>query len=234
MLYGTELGDDFSGLADQQGLMTVAGFGSLLSETSSRSTFPNLRNFRPGKVKNYRRVFAHTADIFYKRGIANLATREVASLSCEPSEGSELVVALFEVPASPEAVSAFIEREHEFRFTAVAAYDLAGQPTGRTAVLCTRFSDEEYRSRRCPPQEWRRRWGVWGVERVWHDDLLPCRVYLRHCVLAARGFCLEAEVSFLDATWLSDRTTSVRQYLQEHPDIMDALPPPELASRYNG
>lgn len=35
---------------DANGLMSVAGFGSLLSETSARTTFPELINFRMGKV----------------------------------------------------------------------------------------------------------------------------------------------------------------------------------------
>lgn len=30
--------------------MTIAGFGSLLSERSARSTFPDLTNFRVGRV----------------------------------------------------------------------------------------------------------------------------------------------------------------------------------------
>lgn len=48
--HGHELDDAFSGLADEAGLMTIAGFGSLLSETSARSTFPHLQNFRLAKV----------------------------------------------------------------------------------------------------------------------------------------------------------------------------------------
>ena len=39
--------------------MTIAGFGSLLSERSARTTFPALRNFRLGRVRGFRRVFAH-------------------------------------------------------------------------------------------------------------------------------------------------------------------------------
>jgi hypothetical protein len=61
-----------------------------------------------------------------------------------------------------------------------------------------------------------------------------CRVYLRHCVLAAKGFCPEAYDSFLDATYLSDRVTTVRQHLEAHPEILQELPPPELIGRYSG
>jgi hypothetical protein len=34
-------------------------------------------------------------------------------------------------------------------------------------------------------------------------------VYLRHCVLAAKSCCPEAYESFLDATFLADRQTTV-------------------------
>ena len=40
---------------------------------------------------------------------------QVSSLSVEEHPASEIVVSLFEVEASPASISAFIEREHEFR-----------------------------------------------------------------------------------------------------------------------
>ena len=227
-----ELDDAFTGLAHpDDGLLTVAGFGSLLSERSARSTFPDLQNFRPARLRGWRRVFRHAAPVFFERGVARPETKEVSSLSCEPVGGGgdgqdlEIVVALFEVPFSPAAVAAFIEREHEFKFVAVRPLALAapGGDSGgdggggsngalleRRAVLCAANTDEAYRAARCPPDEWARRWGRWGIEKIWRDDVLPCRVYLRHCVLAARSLGPEAYASFLDATFLGDRKTTVR------------------------
>ena len=66
------------------------------------------------------------------------------------------------------------------------------------------------------------------------DDVLPCRVYLRHCVLAAEGLGPEAHASFLDHTLLADRVTTVRQHLERDPGIMRELPPPSLVGRYSG
>lgn len=54
------------------------------------------------------------------------------------------------------------------------------------------------------------------------------------CVLAARSMGRECEESFLDSTFLSDRTTPVRAHLARNPDIMDELPPHELIGRYSG
>lgn len=230
-----ELDDDFTGLACTEGLMTVAGFGSLLSETSARSTFPQLLNFRQGRLRGWRRVFAHQCDIFYARGIARPETKEVSSLSVEEHPGSEIVVSLFEVEASPESVAAFIQREHEFRFMAVEALLPDGSaPIGRPAVVCARWSDEAYRQRRCPPEEWARRYGGHGVTHIWTDDVLPCRVYLRHCLLAAERLGPVAHASFLDHTFLSDRSTTIRQHLKANPGIMNELPPPSLIGRYSG
>jgi len=227
----------FERLAGRDGKVLIAGFGSLLSERSSRHTFPELEDFRGGRVRGWRRVFAHVAPVFMERGIADMATGEVSSLSCEEHRwDSELVVSLFRVPCSPEAMDAFVEREHEFRFAAVPAFELCGKRrVDQPAILCTRWSDDEYRRERCAgEEEFHRRYGRHGVDRVWRDDILPCRVYLRHCVLAARSLGPEAHRSFLDSTFLGDRSTTIRQYLAADPGIMDELPPPSLANRYCG
>lgn len=41
---------------------------------------------------------------------------QVSSLSVEEHPSSEIIVTLFEVEATPASISAFIEREHEFRW----------------------------------------------------------------------------------------------------------------------
>ena len=64
--------------------LTVLGLGSLLSERSSRTTYPRLTNFRLARVEGYRRVFGHPAGIFFERGIANAETKEFSSLCAEP------------------------------------------------------------------------------------------------------------------------------------------------------
>ena len=143
-----EMDDEFTAIRNPSGLMTVAGFGSLLSKKSAMSTFPDLVNFRPGRLRGWRRIFTHTADIFFKRGIARPDTREIASLSCEPCPDADLVISLFEVPHTVESVSAFITREHEFRFCAVDPLTMDWKPEVNKAVLCARNTDEEYFTKR--------------------------------------------------------------------------------------
>ncbi|KAL0033086.1 hypothetical protein WJX79_002182 [Trebouxia sp. C0005] len=202
---GQELDDNFTGLADEQ-----------------------------GKVKGYRRIFAHTASVFFQRGIARLETGEISSLSCESQRGEEIVVSVFDVPGHRTAIQAFLEREHEFKLVAVQTWTLENVPLPRLSVLCTKWDDETYKMHRCPPEEWARRYTQYGVDRVWRDDVLPCRVYLRHCVLASHKLGQFSYDSFLDHTYLADRSTTIRQYLARNPGIMAEKPPDSLVSRYSG
>lgn len=66
------------------------------------------------------------------------------------------------------------------------------------------------------------------------DDVLPCRVHLRHCVLAAQKLGPSAYASFLDNTFLADRKTTVRQHLSTNATIMTEEPPATLTDRYSG
>ena len=131
--------------AEVDGEITTLGFGSLLSLKSARLTFPTLRNFRLGRVPNHRRVFAHPASIFFQRGIANMETLEMSSLSCEYVEGASFVCSVFEVPneglSATRAGSnnnwvpsqAYLEREEEFEIAMVQYEELTSVADGDVA-----------------------------------------------------------------------------------------------------
>ncbi|XP_068662566.1 uncharacterized protein [Aristolochia californica] len=232
-----ELNDesDFETLLSPDGVISICGFGSLLSERSARSTFPDLRNFRVAKLYGFRRVFGHVAPIFFDRGIANDETKEVSSLSVEACEGETLIITVFEIKKSE--LPSFIEREHEFRFLVVMPEEVDGQIYARPAVLCARYSDEEYFQVRCRGDEalYFQHYGRHNIYKIWRDDILPCRVYLRHCVLAAKNLGEAAYNNFLDHTYLGDRKTSIRKYLASTgSSIMEEEPPEALKFRYGG
>lgn len=138
------------------------------------------------------------------------------------------------MPGHTTAIQAFLEREHEFKLVAVQTWTLEDVPLPCLAVLCTAWDDSSYKKHRCPPDEWNRRYTQFGIDRVWRDDVLPCRVYLRHCVLAAQKLGPVAFDSFLEHTYLANRTTNVRQYLNRDPSIMTEEPPESLLNRYSG
>lgn len=226
---------DFDQIVSPEGLVSVCGFGSLLSERSARSTFPDLINFRIAKLNGFRRVFAHAAPIFFERGIAKPETKEISSLSVEPCESETLVVTTFEIQRSE--IPSFIEREHEFRFLAVTPETLNGLFYTTPSVLCARYSDEEYFLNRCKGSEdiFFQRYGRYGITKIWMCDILPCRAYLRHCVLAAKNLSDVAYDNFLDHTFLGDRITTIREYLANSGSgIMEEEPPEDLKHRYGG
>lgn len=75
---------------------------------------------------------------------------------------------------------------------------LDSTPMDFAAILCTRGDDHSYRQQHCEAlgkPEWAREscpcvaclLSRHGVDSIWRDDVLPCRTYLRHCVLAAKG-----------------------------------------------
>ncbi|XVF38774.1 hypothetical protein REPUB_Repub20aG0131000 [Reevesia pubescens] len=226
---------DFEKLLSSTNHISICGFGSLLSEKSARSTFPNLLNFRVAKLNGFRRVFAHVAPIFFDRGIAKPETKEISSLSVEPYEGETLIVTVFEIKKSE--IPAFIERELEFRFLAVLPETLDGEPFANPAVLCARYNDEEFFQIRCKGNKdiYFQHYGRYNIDKIWRDDILPCRVYLRHCVLAAKNLGDIAYNNFMDHTFLGDRTTTIRTYLATTGSgIMEEEPPGSLKSRYGG
>lgn len=181
-----------------------------------------------------------------------MTTKEMSSLSVEPMTGYGLVVSVFEVDTNNVMQNgipseAFLEREEEFDIITVPYYDLIdgmqveqldlSKAAKNTGLICARSTDEEYLAR----------WGIerfnnhftkYGIDSIWKwsydSGLRPCAIYLRHCYLAANNLgpiCLN---SFLDDTYLVDRKTTIRQYLQQYPNVLDSMPPPELVSRYSG
>eukprot|EP00980_Cylindrotheca_fusiformis_P008285 scaffold1736_cov127-Cylindrotheca_fusiformis.AAC.99 len=235
------------GQKPREDFITILGFGSLLSERSSRTTFPDLRNFRLGRVKNYRRVFGHPASIFFQRGIANLDTKEISSLSTEFVDGHPgFVCSVFEVPNDnmmedgiPSA--SYLEREEEFNIIEVPYIDFheseGDSGTIKSGVLCTAGTDDIYLDR-WGEERFEKNYRKYGVDKIWgwerDSGLRPCAVYLRHCYLAAKSMGEECLNSFLDETFLVDRATPVRDYLNDHPEVLETEPPPSLVGRYSG
>ncbi|KAL4193937.1 hypothetical protein AMTRI_Chr05g66260 [Amborella trichopoda] len=228
--------DDFDAIVSSDGYYTICGFGSLLSERSARGTFPQLINFRVAILPNFRRIFAHAPSTFFYRGIARLETKELSSLSVEPCHGEHIIITAFEVK-KPEVI-AFIEREVEFRFISVVPQGLDGKHFPNPAVVCARYSDEEFIHDKCRGNEklFQYFFGPpYNIARIWRDDIFPCRVYLRHCLVAAKKMGDEVYDNFLDHTFLGDRKTTIREYMASNGvGIMEEELPETVKGRYDG
>lgn len=216
--------------------LTIIGFGSLLSEKSARSTFPELTDFRLARVHGYRRFFRHPAGIFFERGIVPEGTSEFSSLSVEPAEGQSIVVAVFKVAGLEH--DALAKREEEYDLVTTPYKQLDDGWEGEGLMCLPLKNDKEGFVQRWGAERFEHSYGQWGLQTIWgfgpDSGILPCPVYLRHCVLAAAKAGKEASDSFLDASFLADRKTSIREYLEQRPDIMQTQPPESLINRYNG
>ena len=53
------------------------------------------------------------------------------------------------------------------------------------------------------------------VRSFWNRPDLPAKTYLEHCLAAARELGPDYVGNFLDTSFLQDRETSVRSYLEE-------------------
>ncbi|KAL6503363.1 hypothetical protein OROGR_025286 [Orobanche gracilis] len=227
---------DFDRIVSPEGLVSICGFGSLLSERSARSTFPDLINFRAAKLSGFRRVFAHVAPIFFERGIAKPETKEISSLSVEPCESETLVVTIFEIQRSE--IPSFIEREHEFRFLAVIPETFNGLLYTTPSVICARYSDEEYFLNRCKDEA--KRYSFKGMDdmaltRFGWTISYPVAFIFATGVLAAENLSETAYDNFLDHTFLGDRKTTIRKYLATSGSgIMEEELPEQLKHRYGG
>lgn len=228
---------------DTDDFITILGFGSLLSERSARTTFPSLKNFRLGRISNYRRVFGHPASIFFQLGIARPESLEISSLSAEyVGDQVSFICTIFEVPninmmEGGVPSMEFREREEEFDIVTVPYVDLENGEEKHGGILCTRSSDDAYIAR-WGKERFEKYYGKYGINSIWgweqNSGLLPCALYLRHCALAAKSLGSACYDSFLDETFLIDRKTTIRSYLASNPHVMTMEPPAELAVRYGG
>jgi hypothetical protein len=165
----------------------------------------------------------------------------MSSLSAEYADGhSGFVCSVFEIPNTDMMEDgvpsqAFLEREEEFEIVTVPYVEEVG--TMSEGILCTVSTDEMY-LKRWGEERFKKHYRQYGISTIWgyaiNSGLRPCSIYLRHCVLASKSMGPECHESFVDDTFLVDRTTTLREYLKQNPQIMTAEPPPHLAVRYGG
>ncbi|CAE7551269.1 unnamed protein product [Symbiodinium sp. CCMP2456] len=226
-------------------LVTIVGFGSLLSKRSALLTTPSIQGYQYVRVKGYQRQFAHPAPIFFERGeypgIAKPETKEIASLSTTPNPESSFVACAYQIPK--DEWEPLAKREEEFEFIEAAFEPLEdGAPSlgSNVGLMCTRSTDEKLQQASIWERYEKSLKPAYGEVKVWSwgpdSGIRPCPVYCRHCVLATQkeGVPDYVAKSFLDETFLVDGKTTLRSYLAENPHVMESEPPEEFRERYSG
>ncbi|EAR61905.1 hypothetical protein [Neptuniibacter caesariensis] len=191
-------------------MISIIGYGSLLSESSARETVPDLCNFRLVRVPGYRRIFNKVGIVFLSRHGADPQSLQLASCATEADKTSVLICSQFE--CSEESFSELYEREHRFEWVDVESVDSSGVKT--VAKMCTQSTDEHYRFQKCGSEkEFYERVGRYYQGPLWRDDILPFPRYLAFCLQAAEGQGADVLDNFLDTSYLADGCTSIRRYL---------------------
>ncbi|MBU2967338.1 gamma-glutamylcyclotransferase [Amphritea sp. 2_MG-2023] len=204
-------------------MMSVVGYGSLLSERSALQTVPALQNFRLVRVPGYRRIFNKVGVVFISRFGADPASLQLASCSTQAVKTGEIICSQFE--CSVDDFTALYEREHRFRWVEVKTSRLDGlinPAEPRVGRMCTAYNDLDYRLNKCiTPQEYERRVGAFYHGPLWRDDILPFPRYLAFCLQAVASQGQAVLDNFLDSSFLADGTTSIRTYLQQSEELQD-------------
>jgi hypothetical protein len=216
----------------QPSAVTILAYGGLLSEASSRLTFPELTNFRLVRVRNMRRLFGMSHLFLTQQGIADPSlTLRLAALSVEPAPGASFVAAAYDAILSDDQRRAFLEREIGYDIISAPFFELDDDTReAGWGVLCAASSDARLPAELAVAP---------GLPHVWDwaqdSGLLPADLYLRHCLLAMQKVGGEAEYSFLHDTTLVDRATTLNQYLESaREQVMASRPPVALAERFGG
>lgn len=199
-------------------MISVVGYGSLLSECSARETVPGLQNFRLVKVAGYRRIFNKVGMVFITRHGAAPSSVAIASCSTQVASDGEIICCQFE--CSDAEFSDLYEREHRFRWVEVQTVSFAGEVArGR---MCTTYTDADYRLNKCiTDAEYQRRVGRFYQGALWRDDILPFPRYLAFCLQAAESQGDAVLDNFLDSSFLADGVTSLRRYLRQTPELQN-------------
>lgn len=151
-------------------MISVLGYGSLLSERSARETVPGLKNFRLVRVPGYRRIFNKVGVVFLSRHGADPEARQIASCATQAHPEAEIICSQFE--CSDAEFAQLYEREHRFQWVEVESVDAEGQRArGR---ICTESSDDYYRRQKCRNEaEYQQRVGQYYTGKLWRNDILP-------------------------------------------------------------
>ena len=171
----------------QRGVVTIAGFASLMDEASARETTPSITNWRYGWAEGWCRVFNLVSILNIRRGFAT--GERLVTCTARPRPASRLRVCLYDVPTAeyPELLA----RERRLR-EATTRYTTDDGAEGE-AVIFAEYSDDEYRRERANTVElWQEEVGQWyDGEKIYRDDLLPVPRYLDRCLAAfhALGPC---------------------------------------------
>ena len=216
----------------------VFGYGSLMSFSSALSTCPSVSDFAPAVLLGYRRRFSLVSISGLRTGGADLDTLEMAALGIEPSHAqpyAQVNGCSFDIAEGD--LASYLEREARYELVRVTI-DVNGSLHPSVVTVVPFATNEAYITAKFDPasgdpaQRWHERVGQYYTGSLFErTDILPMRGYLRDCLSSALALGGATWLdNFLDQCVCADGVTTMRQYIEKHPDRV-SLPPHTLTDR---
>ena len=190
----------------------VIGYASLLSPISIHRLFPNACNITPVKIPGHARCFNSYGTLSIKKGLVKKGDKEVASAAAILRPGSMIYALAFELGKADFETY----RQHEFRYD-LQEIEVFSRDTEKPlkAIICYEGADHLIDTSLVGVADIYALYAQHEVRSFWNRPDLPAKLYLEHCLAAARDLGPDYVGNFLDTSFLHDRETSVRTYLEE-------------------
>jgi len=181
------------------------GYASLLSPISIRRLSPNVGRIIPVDIPGHARCFNSYGTLSIAKGLAHKDDKELAHAAAILRAGSTLYALAFELDETDFTTY----QRHEFRYD-LREVQVVSRKTGEalSAIICYEGADQ------VGVPDISALYAQYGVSAFWHTQHLPAEVYLKHCLAAARELGEDWVNNFLDTTYIHDRETSLRSYLE--------------------
>ena len=189
----------------------VIGYASLLSPISIHRLFPNACNITPVKIPGHARCFNSYGTLSIKKGLVKKGDKEVASAAAILRPGSMIYALVFQLDKTDFETY----RRHEFRYD-LQEIEVFSRDTGKPlrAIICYEGADHRIDTTLVGVADIYALYAQHEVQSFWNRPDLPAKTYLEHCLAAARDLGPDYVGNFLDTSFLHDRETSVRTYLE--------------------
>ena len=192
-------------------MKTVIGYASLLSPISIHRLFPNVGRIMPVKIPGHARCFNSYGTLSVKRGLAQKGGKELAHAAAVLRQDSLIYALAFELDEADFETY----RRHEFRYD-LRDIEVILCEGGKSfeAVICYEGADHLIDTSLVGVSDIYALYGEYEVSSFWHAQHLPAEVYLKHCLAAARELGADWVSNFLDTSYIHDRETTLRAYLE--------------------
>ena len=188
------------------------GYASLLSRVSIRRLFPNVGRIIPVDIPGHARCFNSYGTLSIAKGLAQKDDKELAHAAAILRPGSTLYALAFELDETDFKTY----QRHEFRYD-LREVQVISKETGEalSAIICYEGADHLIDTSLVGVPDISALYAQYDVSAFWHAQHLPAEVYLRHCIAAARDLGEAWVNNFLDASYIHDRETTLRAYLED-------------------